>query len=187
MLDSESIRNEHADELAIIRSALSENADLLLYGCDFAGDEAGRALTDSIAELTGADVAASTDLTGHADLGGDWDLEYRTGQIEATVYEITSWSATLATAVDDTGTIAADSTGSATGNVLDNDMHTNGTITEVHAFPGLVGNAYEVNYGTLTLNADGSYSYDLDETDSAVTGLRVGLSLIHISEPTRPY
>ena len=33
--------------------------------------------------LTGADVAASDDLTGSAWLGGDWDLEYVSGEIEA--------------------------------------------------------------------------------------------------------
>jgi len=35
--------------------------------------------------LTGADVAASDDLTGHASLGGDWVFEYTVGDIEAGV------------------------------------------------------------------------------------------------------
>ena len=35
-----------------------------------------------LADLTGADVAASVDLTGDAEKGGDWDLEYTTGSIE---------------------------------------------------------------------------------------------------------
>jgi hypothetical protein len=33
--------------------------------------------------LTGADVTASDDLTGAARQGGDWNLEYSTGSIEA--------------------------------------------------------------------------------------------------------
>ena len=37
------------------------------------------------AALTGADVAASDDLTGSAARGGDWLLEQHTGQIEAAV------------------------------------------------------------------------------------------------------
>jgi hypothetical protein len=39
-------------------------------------------LVDSLADLTGADVAASDDLTGSAELGGDWELEYQTGEVE---------------------------------------------------------------------------------------------------------
>ena len=38
-----------------------------------------------MSRLTGADVAASEDLTGAAAKGGDWDLEFRTGAIEASV------------------------------------------------------------------------------------------------------
>ena len=57
----------------------------MIYGCDVAQTDAGRALIDSLARLTGADVAASTDLTGSALLGGDWDLEYANGDIETAV------------------------------------------------------------------------------------------------------
>ncbi len=66
-------------------AALAEDADLLLYGCDLAAGAEGRALLDGLAELTGADVAASLDATGHASLGGDWALEYRAGRVESAV------------------------------------------------------------------------------------------------------
>jgi VCBS repeat-containing protein len=72
----------YESNLAGWSEALSEDADLLFYGCDLAGGERGEALVDSIAKLTGADVAASTDLTGAASLGGDWDLEHASGRIE---------------------------------------------------------------------------------------------------------
>ncbi|MBW2241697.1 MAG: DUF4347 domain-containing protein, partial [Deltaproteobacteria bacterium] len=62
--------------------SLAEDADLLFYGCDLAGGENGEALVGSIAKLTGANVAASADLTGAEALGGDWDLEYATGRID---------------------------------------------------------------------------------------------------------
>ncbi|MFK7916177.1 MAG: DUF4347 domain-containing protein, partial [Pseudomonadales bacterium] len=80
-LSSESLAS-HADELLGWRSALSDTADLLFYGCDLAGSADGQSLVASIAELTGADVAASTDLTGAQALGGDWDLEFTDGEIE---------------------------------------------------------------------------------------------------------
>ena len=40
-------------------------------------------MVESLASMTGADVAASTDATGAAAFGGDWELEYQAGQIEA--------------------------------------------------------------------------------------------------------
>ncbi|MEL6213608.1 MAG: DUF4347 domain-containing protein, partial [Pseudomonadota bacterium] len=65
-LNKESITGAYADELAIINAALSDNADLLIYGCNFGADaEAVRLL----AEATGADIAASDNLTGAALLG----------------------------------------------------------------------------------------------------------------------
>ena len=57
---------------------LAAGADLLLYGCDVAADALGQQMTGTLAALTGADVAASTDLTGAASRGGNWVLEYRT-------------------------------------------------------------------------------------------------------------
>ena len=66
--------------LSQIGSALSETGDLLLYGCNVAQGEAGLRFIDSLAQYTGADVAASNDLTGQ---GGNWLLEAANGQIEA--------------------------------------------------------------------------------------------------------
>ncbi len=61
---------------------LTEDADILIYGCDVATGETGQAFVNDISELTGADVAASTNLTGAASQGGDWVLEYKTGPID---------------------------------------------------------------------------------------------------------
>ncbi|MCU7842016.1 MAG: DUF4347 domain-containing protein, partial [Candidatus Thiodiazotropha sp. (ex Troendleina suluensis)] len=67
-------------------NAFSTEGDLLIYGCDLAATIEGERLVDSLAQLTGADVAASDDLTGHNTLGGDWDLEYQSGAIEVTTF-----------------------------------------------------------------------------------------------------
>jgi len=82
-LSQESMQSEHADELATIKNALSDSADILIYGCNFAEGEFGKAAADTLAELTGADIAASDDLTGHESLGGDWDFEYEVGNLES--------------------------------------------------------------------------------------------------------
>ena len=63
--------------------ALTAEGDILVYGCDVAETEQGQVLIDTLAEMTRADVAASDDLTGNTYLGGDWDLEYAKGEIEA--------------------------------------------------------------------------------------------------------
>ncbi len=65
-----------ADSFEQWSSALTDQADVLIYGCDVAGNEDGTDLLATIANLTSADVAASDDLTGHASLNGDWDLEF---------------------------------------------------------------------------------------------------------------
>ncbi len=79
-LDEKALR-EDTQSLAMIRDSLAAGADISLYGCNLAASERGRGFVDSLAALTGADVAASTDATGHAELGGDWQLEYRRGAV----------------------------------------------------------------------------------------------------------
>ncbi len=100
ILTVETMSGRYAEELSTIRQALSEQADILVYGCDFAAGETGQAAVDSLAQLTGADVQASSDLTGHASLGGDWELEVQTGAIETRIaidiQEQIDWMALLA-------------------------------------------------------------------------------------------
>jgi VCBS repeat-containing protein len=81
-LNAESMSTRYADELATIQQSLSSQADILVYGCNFAEGEMGQAAVARLAELTGADVAASIDRTGYIDLGGDWVFETRVGSIE---------------------------------------------------------------------------------------------------------
>jgi hypothetical protein len=55
---------------------------LLLYGCNVAAGDAGEALITRLHHLTGANIAASAQLTGNAAAGGDWEMEVTTGKIE---------------------------------------------------------------------------------------------------------
>jgi hypothetical protein len=79
------------------RNALSEKADIVLYGCDVAAGS-GSDFVDRLGELTGADIAASTDRTGR---GGNWNLEFAKGDIEAPLalnpQAIADYRGTLAT------------------------------------------------------------------------------------------
>ncbi|HEX6690863.1 MAG TPA: DUF4347 domain-containing protein, partial [Burkholderiales bacterium] len=71
----------YADQLASWADALTDDADILLYGCSVGADGS---LLRGLAALTGADVAASTDATGN----GDWELEAAVGAIDATPFAL---------------------------------------------------------------------------------------------------
>ena len=57
---------------------LNEGADILIYGCNFGQSVE---LLSRISELTNADIAASDDLTGSENKGGDAELEVEVGNI----------------------------------------------------------------------------------------------------------
>ena len=69
--------------LSGIGAALSNDADILLYGCNVASGPEGQAFIEQLAMLTGADVAASNDPTGASRLGGDANLEVSFGDVTA--------------------------------------------------------------------------------------------------------
>jgi VCBS repeat-containing protein len=107
---------QNAAQIKAWGKAFAAQGDLLIYGCDVAEHADGKALVDALARLTGADVAASDDRTGAQELGGDWNLEYTDGRIEARVAvspeERAAWQHVLAspTATNDTYSVSEDST-----------------------------------------------------------------------------
>jgi hypothetical protein len=74
--------NANSEVLQAIGSSLTAGGDILLYGCDTGAGSSGASFVEQLAIATGADVAASDDLTGSAALGGDWELEVTSGGIE---------------------------------------------------------------------------------------------------------
>ncbi|MEQ4509724.1 MAG: putative Ig domain-containing protein [Dickeya sp.] len=83
-------------DLATLGSALTEDGDLLLYGCDIGATGSG-AFLQLLHETTGADIAASNDNTGAAALGGDWVLETSVGDIQAHSLSVSDYSHLLST------------------------------------------------------------------------------------------
>ena len=69
-----------SDVLAQIGKDMNVGGDILIYACNTGAGERGVSFVDSLAQLTGRDIAASTNRTG---VGGDWDLEIATGSIES--------------------------------------------------------------------------------------------------------
>jgi hypothetical protein len=72
----------HSGALETIGQALTPGGDLLLYGCNLAEGSKGKQLIERLATITGADVAASTDLTYANGESSDWDLEWSVGSVE---------------------------------------------------------------------------------------------------------
>lgn len=79
---------EYAEQFTQIGMHLSDTADILFYGCEVAQGRPGQAFIEQLSLLTGANVAASTNLTGAGALGGDWILEAHTGLTTANALQL---------------------------------------------------------------------------------------------------
>jgi hypothetical protein len=77
-----------------VKTGLTETGDLLLYGCSVAADENGQTQINALATLTGADIAASTNVTG---IDGDWLLETTAGELETAAIAPKDWQGNLYT------------------------------------------------------------------------------------------
>ena len=143
-----------AADLAQIGQSLDVDGDILFYGCDVGSDAAGQAFVNQIAQLTGADVAASNDPTGSVSQGGDWTLEVTSGSIEA----VTPFSASAQQAFS--GRLFA-----GTLNFSGPDAVIGTTVTDGDAnstdIPGVVIEIYSANSGNTNSNSPWEYYSDL--------------------------
>ncbi|MBU3639604.1 DUF4347 domain-containing protein, partial [Polynucleobacter sp. AP-RePozz3-80-G7] len=148
----------YSNDLASIGATLSSGGDILLYGCFIGEGLAGQAFLDQIASASGANVAASTDITGPVSLSGDWILEASSGTILASTafnsalvqsyqYELGgSYTVTTGTNVDTAGAI----TGLVgAGKTIQFDPI---NISAATATAQLIIKAYDVDYGLLQSN-----------------------------------
>jgi hypothetical protein len=139
---------DHGAELAIIGSALAADGDILIYGCNVGAGSNGTAFVSTLASLSGADIAASNDLTGAASKGGDWQLEVTSGQIESVAIQSLAYQGTLAPTatinvddaalkIGDTPTVTIAFTGGPVTNFDNSDLtFSNGTLTDVATTDG---------------------------------------------------
>ncbi|MBP1676540.1 MAG: peroxidase, partial [Bacteroidetes bacterium] len=61
------------------KNKFSSDGQISLYGCNIAESESGKQFIRDLSNAAGVSVNASTNLTGSKDLGGDWELEFSTG------------------------------------------------------------------------------------------------------------
>lgn len=83
----------YQNQLQAIGSSLNPNGDILLYGCNVAQGHIGLGFVNALAQLTGADIAASDDLTGPEI---NVLLEVATGSVEADQLILAELTASLA-------------------------------------------------------------------------------------------
>ena len=86
--------SDYSGQLAAVGAALADTGDILLYGCEVAQGEVGLAFLNNLSRYTGADVAASTNVTG---FGGDWLLETTVGSMEAENVDAPAYAYALST------------------------------------------------------------------------------------------
>ncbi|WP_029032236.1 DUF4347 domain-containing protein, partial [Salinarimonas rosea] len=189
----------HAADLARIGASMSADGDIVFWGCDVAKGEYGARFVDRLAELTGADIAASTNDTGST-ATSDWTLEYRTGEIEASgatalfgASALASFSGELATF---TVTNNADSgAGSFRQAILDANANGPGSDTivfngdytiELESFIEFTSavdiqgdrnndGVADITFVDVNSNADGAFDLNIDAVANAtvnITGLR---------------
>ena len=157
-LDSATLAS-YQTQLQSWAGSLTENADILIYGCDVASTIGGQAFVDRIGQWTGADVAASDDLTGNVALGGDWALEYQRGVIDARSLSSSTYQETLASvALSDAGKLSVQSSTGAENNLYFSIVDENIIIQKVVSFYG---------FGIETLNA-GSGITQIDDYQVSV-------------------
>ncbi|MHC5826079.1 MAG: DUF4347 domain-containing protein, partial [Nostoc sp.] len=81
----------HSQELQQWQKIFSASAksdspwNLLIYGCNVASGDLGAEFIAKLHQLTGANIAASRQMIGNAALGGNWELEVRTTDMEVTL------------------------------------------------------------------------------------------------------
>ena len=189
-LDSSNLHDFQA-ELSSWTSGLALGGDILLYGCDVAETEEGQRFVDMIGQWTGADVAASNDLTGNADLGGDWEFEYVVGMIETdlafSVDVQQNWTGTLESVTVDTldDVVSADADLSSVA-ALNLNRGTDGVISLREAIIAANANAdadvIHLGAGVHTLSITGTGDADGGDLDILrdvqIIGLANGSSVV---------
>ncbi len=87
-LGGEALGFNGLDESGLLKEwkrVIPEKGEMFLYGCEIAKGQSGHDLITKITTSSYIDVAASVDVTGSKDLGGDWDLEYFTANNHSAV------------------------------------------------------------------------------------------------------
>jgi hypothetical protein len=169
--------------LAEIGQDMNAGGDILIYACNTAAGEKGLNFVDSLAQLTGRDVAASTNRTGG---GGDWELEISTGTIESvsalSAQSMASYDWGLATlTVTSTASSGAGTLREALSNAQDGDIVTFNSgmrvllTSQLEVTKNIVLDGDIDNDGIADVTLDGQYKTSVIKVDAGTTVTFEGL------------
>ena len=158
--------NAFSSTLQSIGNSLTQEGDLLFYGCNLAQGEQGKLLLQQIGNITQADIAASDDITGQ---GGDWELEHNHGIVETKGIEVIDYKSfllqegisSLSGFVENTGTNLRAGTSDA-GTAASASNHTDGNK------PYVITYERTVTSGSFTFYNNTSESTGFEESNSGV-------------------
>ncbi|MBD2078274.1 DUF4347 domain-containing protein [Phormidium sp. FACHB-592] len=170
--------HNYSSELQSWGHALTDDADILLYGCDVAQGTIGQSFVQQFAQLTGADIAASDDRTGNAALGGNWTLEVNIGHVDAPLAFLPITMQSYGGVLDDAVFASAQQFG---GGALDSNSKTfvdgAGNVYTVGSFFGTVDFDPGVEAFALTsAGFDDIFVSKLDGNGNFVWAKRIGSS-----------
>jgi uncharacterized protein DUF4347/uncharacterized protein DUF4214/hemolysin type calcium-binding protein len=127
---------------------LKQNADILIYGCDAAKGDIGHVFITELSTITGANIAASDNLTGNANKDGDWELSVCIGEIKSSI------------AFTDTTTAAYEGI-FATVTSATYDASTNSLVVTGTGMTATAGATNDIDVSKLTLTGQGGATYTL--------------------------
>ncbi|MEG4485274.1 DUF4347 domain-containing protein, partial [Microcoleus sp. D2_18a_B4] len=113
-LNSNNIHN-YSHQLQQWRNSLTDNANIILYGCNLAARDRGHQFLTQLHQLTGANISANSQPTGNSALGGTWDIPQlippstQKPQLALTETTLKTYSHILATANPDTQAVTVNS------------------------------------------------------------------------------
>jgi hypothetical protein len=170
--------HSYSSELQSWGNTLSDDADILLYGCDVAQGTIGQSFVQQLAQLTGADIAASDNRTGNAALGGNWTLEVNIGHVDAPLAFLPITMQSYGGVLDDAVFASAQQFG---GGALDSNSKTfvdgAGNVYTVGSFFGTVDFDPGVEAFALTsAGFDDIFVSKLDGNGNFVWAKRIGSS-----------
>ena len=143
----------YARQLEVIGQSLTATGDILLYGCNVAAGVEGMDFISRLAEYSGADVAASTNVTGASRLGADWSLEQSTGPIESLSIVPADYQMILLAESESNDTRA-----------------TADAVTLGSAITGQLASPADVDYYAVTVSAAGTVSLNFNRPNTAGSG-----------------
>ena len=77
--------NDYSTQIQTWFAGFSDRISLYIYGCQVASGKKGRNFIEKLHKLTGASIAAATQIVGSFNNGGVWQLDYTTGAIDSEI------------------------------------------------------------------------------------------------------